>query len=497
MAITLNEIPPVFAYSGNQMHVEFTNDAAVQNSVIQFNASAGNPSQGALVKLYFDNEELEFVFNHLNLTAFFNELRQNYIIKRSFAVTLAANVITMTAHSNDDLNIHAITTSNFAPCTVSVSNAKELGINIYLAVAIWNGTAFIPSSFDKSHKIQRDGKAYFNISEAFVFSDMNIPNTALTGFYPFKSEVLKYRIEYAENDNNATGLVHLTSDLFAINGKLNSDSDYLGNSIHNNIFLTASQRKAFNKDDEPRFLSFLAFADYTAIELKINAIDFEHNEYFFVKNIPNLSKGELVHIPISYRSLGLANESQAPFQKYEVFIQYNVGANEYTTETFIVECNRQVSLNYETFLFLNSRGGIDTISFEGETEETATFSSLTYKKDADVIETKSEQHRIEYRYKQYSGYYDDFKSFQYIEELLNSEEVFWLKNGELKRIIIERDTFEKGSKNDSIWQMEFEFMLNKTAVASEIAFAPTTFGNDVVIIPPTTIDPDTIQYLTE
>jgi len=497
MAITLTTLPAVFQYAGNPIDVEFTNDTSVANSIITFNATGGVPSSGAVITLYFDNEVVAFTYNYLNFTAFYNDLRQNYIIKRYFSLSLASNVITMTAYTNDDLNIDVVTDSNFTPCTKTVTNATGLGIDVYLGVAIHDGTTYKPTSFDKSHKVQKDGKAYFNIAEAFGFSKLDIPSNALLAFNVFDGETKKYRLEYAEHENSTTGLIYLSSDLFAINGAFNDD--YLGNDIHNNIFLTASPRTIFTKDNEPRFLSFLAFTDYEDIEMQINAIDFEGDEYSYVKYINDLSAGDLIHIPICYEALGLDSESEAPFYMYELHIQYNVGATQYQTETFTIECNRQVSLNYSTFLFLNSRGGIDTISFEGETEETTVFSALEYQqtKTTGLNESKSEQHRIAYRFKQYSGYYDDWEMFQYIEELLNSKEVFWYKDGELKRVIIENSDFDRGSIHDDIYSVEFDFRLGSDDVAADLDFAPTTSGASVVITPPSTIEPDDVETNVE
>lgn len=490
MAITITKTPAAFSYAFNPIEVEFSNGLTVANSSIVIDATAGLPTWGTSIDFYVNSELISFVYIYTTFNDFYNDLNQNFILKQYFIITKVGNVITLTAYDNDDLNINVITSPAFAPTTVTVTNATDLEKSVFLAVVIWNGTIYVPSSFDKSHKFLKDGKAYFNIAEAFAFQELEIPENALTAFVPFLTVTLNYKLQYGSETEG----VSITSELFAINGQFNAD--YLGNEIDSNVFLTASPRTIFSKDDEPRFLSFIALDDCIDIELIINAIDADDNTVQIVKTIADLQKGELVNIPISYFALDLDAHANAPFVEYNLQLHYETQSTQFTTEVFTIECNRQVDLNYSTFLFLNSRGGIDTISFTGETEETTTFTGLSYQKTNPTgsNQNKSEQHKIRYTFKQYSGFFDDWQQFNYIEELLNSKEVFWLKDTELKRIVIERSDFKKGSQNDDIYSAEFEFVLDTDAIAADLSNAPTSAGTAVTLPPVTITYPISIDY---
>ena len=470
MAITISDLANL-AFNGNPISVVFTSDSVAENTTIEFGNQYSTPSNSSVIKIFFDKESIEIVYLFTTWNDFFLYLSQHFIIKRYFAVSSAGDKITLTSFKKESLNALVIVDSDFSPATVVVSEGGIDKISVLLGVNIWNGTAFLPSNFDKSHTVQLDSKAYFNIAEAFVFAAMEINEAALISFAPFFGNSIAYQLEYAER--TADGLASATTtsnDFFVINGRFNQA--YLGTAIVSENFLTASERHLFNKDNEPRFLSLIASDDFTSVVLKIKAYDFSDSDFDIEKTLVNIDKGQILNIPIGYNILGLNASANGPFYKYEVLVEYVADSETLETETFYIDCNRQTDLNYETFLFLNSRGGIDTLSFTGESEQTTAFDSLQYNrsKTSGLNEMRTEQHRIQSSAKQYSGFYDDIRAFNYIEELLNSEAVWKWENGQLKKIVIENTSFEKGSVHEGVFDMDFEYSFAVDAVASDIDY---------------------------
>ena len=471
MALTISDIAE-FNYNGNPILVNFESDQTAANSVFQFSNPYGIPTIGSVIKLYFDNEEVIITYNFATFTDFYNYLNQHFVIKRYFSVVQAGVNITLTSFNKESLNLSAVTDADFTPAVLTITEGGIAAVDVLLGVNIWDGTDFIPSNFDKAHKVQLDSFAYFNIAEAFVFDAIDIPHDALTGFNPFVMDTIKYELEFAERTVSALSQVTKTNiDLFSINGKVNQN--YIGSAITSKYLLTAARRSAFNKDDEPRFASFLVTEDFTNVKLKITAYDFNDVTYLIEKTLDNCTKGDIVNIPISYNSLGLNASEDGPFHKYKVFVEYDLTDTTYQTETFSVECNRHLDLNYATFLYLNSRGGIDTVSFIGETEETTSFERLEYQRQTTtgLKEVRTEQHRIQQSFKQFTGFYDDWREWNTIEEFYNSEEIFWWKDGQLKKVIINTSNFDKESKTDDLFESDFEFLLSTDDVSPNLNFA--------------------------
>ena len=455
MAITVQTYPDTFRYAGNDIPVVLDVGQVADTASVVISATSGAPPAGAIITFFFDTEELEFNYNYTSFVDFFTALNSSYLLRRYFDVSYSNNVITLTSFTTDDLNLQVLT-SSFAPAVVTVQQGGTPDIRCLLGIDIYDGTRYVPTDFDKSHRIASDGRASYNIASAFIFQKLDLDHQADS----FLTKAIKYRLRYAQQG----GEVFLsTNDLFVVQGAF--DKYYIGSSIAPGNYLTASPRFLRSRDDEPRFLSVIATADYTQCKLTIRATDFQNTTHTYIRNLQDLLKGEILNFTVSHQGLGLESESEAPFYKYSVQFDYYIGADAYSTETITIECDRSVVHNYATFLFLNSRGGIDTISFIGDTEYSTEFSGLQVQKDAahNLATTETAQHALQYTYKQYSGYFDDYDYFCYIEELLNAEEVWWLKDGTAQPIVINRDIKEKGSPLSDLWQLDFEFMLAKNA----------------------------------
>lgn len=492
MAVTIVEHPQTFAYADNSIPVIFDVGQTAAVSAILCDASQGTPSQGATIKFYFDDEVVEFTYNYSTFQDFYNDVASNYIIRTYFNAVFNTNQFTLTAYENDDLGIVVDVSANFTPCSVTITQGGMDEIRVLLGIDIWNGLIFKPTKFDKSHKVASDGKASFNLAPAFPFPDFAFGTDAFNGFYPFITEAIKYRLRYAEQLPTGTGQIHFTSSpLYALNGGFSEY--YRGSMIHPDNFLTASPRYIISRDDEPRFLSVLATADINNCEIRVIAYDFTDTAHVINKPVSNMTAGQLQHIPVSYFALDLASHANAPFYKYTLEFISVYASNGQTSEMMTIECDRSVVHNYATFLFTNSRGGIDTIAFLGDTEETTDFSKLALQRTTGegLYELRSQQHRLAYSFKQYTGYYDDYDRFCYLEELFNAAQVWIWRDGEAVPIEITSNDFEKGNPLDTVWSAEFEFTLKHNDVAADLKFATKVTAvttPPIVITPPPTVD---------
>lgn len=487
MAISIQSSPAKFAYAGNPINFVLSIGTAASAGTIVFDATAGEPTWGSDIKVYVNQEEVVFSYEYSDFQNFYNDISSNYIIHKYFGVAYATDVITLTSHTSENLSLSVVTDAFFAPCTVAVTEGGMTEENILLGVDVWNGTAYIPTNFDKQHRAAPDGTAAFNISGAFVFEDVAIPSTAFTGLNTFEISAKKYRLRYAQlNSSGLQQMFFTNNDLYAVNGAF--AKNYLSSDLHHENYLTASPRYIRNADTEPRFLAVLAIGDYTGCVLQVTAHDMDATTHIITKNMPDISEGQILYIPVWYVRLGLDLDANAPFYKYDLQFQFTYDSIQYSTETFTIECNRTVYHNYHTYLYVNSRGGIDTVSFTGDVEEVAMIKALEYQRESgtQLTESKKEQQQIHYAYKQYTGHYDDFKKFGYIEELLMASQVWWYHDSELIEIVIQSDDFEKGPINEVIQNDSFEFVLVNNDVVADVRYAAIKTGT-----PKPTITTDT------
>jgi hypothetical protein len=460
-----------FAYANNDINVVFETGAAAVNGSIVINRTNGTPQQGATIGFFFEDEEVNFIYTYASFLDFYNDVSSNYILSSYFKATYNNNSFTLTAYAAENLGIEIKTSANFAPCMVTVTEGGAAEVRVLLGVDIWKGFIYKPTKFDKSHKADSFGLCSFNIAPAFDFEDFTFIGADFIGFHPRITKALKYRLRYAEQTATGTSQTYTASQLFALNGGFSSS--YLGSAIDSNNYLTASPRYMISRDDEPRFLTVLATSNINNCEIRIIAYDFNNADHTIQKVLNAMEMGDLQLIPISYKALNLGTHASAPFYKYTLEFTAVTGSEGIGSEVFTIECDRAVHHNYSTFLFLNSRGGIDTISFVGATEAKTDFSKLQLQRTTGegLHEKMSDQHRLEYSYKQYTGYYDDYDLYCYLEEFLQAKQVWWLQNGAPTQIEITPRELEKGDLKDTLWSAEFEFYLLNNDIAADLKFA--------------------------
>lgn len=467
MATTLNKQPALLSFIGNPMMAQFTSGYAAQNGVVQIDCTGGLPSSSETFTIVTDVETIIFkTGTYAAVADFVTAIEADYRIQNLFTVSEASSVISLTTREKVDLNLSASELMTNATISVTTLGGRSTTNFCLCAVDVYDGSNYVPSGFDKELEFDEDGNADFDIRTAFDLEYDTI--NSLAAFTPFQSSngLAQYKIRFSERtEANYAAFEVNNNPLFAILGKWSND--FIGTEINNQQWQTIQARSQTISESQPMFLTFAADLTPTAASLKIDAYEADGTKTTISKTITVPNKGEVWHYPVGYNQLSLETEANAPFSYYDVYLHHDSTE----TEKMRFPVDRETRANEAIFIFWNSRGGVDSVRLFGETEFVTEHLGDTIEREQSdgTLKTELTNARLMYRYKQYSGFFDDFDRFNNLDELLNSEKVFWYKNGTLKEVVIvARPNIEKGSDFKNLWELEFEFMSAFDANAPEV-----------------------------
>lgn len=462
MALTNTTAPPAIAFAGHPLTVAFSSSATASAGVITIDTSGGMIQSGESILIYTSFETIRFTASSTpaNTNGLADLLEADYAIVQLFTVAvMSGTVVTLT--TRQPLNYALAVDASGATCAASVTNAGGRSTQDFalLSVLINDGTAYIPSGFDKQVTIAADGTATFNIQDAFDFQFDGI--SSLTGFTPWRSinTAKQYKVIHTQRTGSTIEPFGELSPRVALYGRW--ANNFLGSTIDGSQFQTLAPRLRSVPRSLPLYLLWVNVETLDSAELVISATAADGSGSLITKAITLPSQYQAWNYPVGYDQLALGDDAGAPFVRWDVRLKYVVGGitNYSETMTFVVD-----DAIYETetvLLAYNSRGGVDTFHLTGDLEETTEHSRRErsrYEADGRTL-AEAFDHRVATKYTVHTGYFEDKAAFDHLDELLNSERVYWLKDGALVEIFIEQTEMEKGSTTASLFSATIDFRL--------------------------------------
>lgn len=430
---------------------------AAQNLAIEINFNVGFGSDGDALTINFDDESVIFTAkdNPTGVNEFLSDsstsankigeahevITSNWLINKHFQTFLTGNVIYLFSREKKDHN-----------ASVEGANIQILwtgGMNHDIAfgcgVEVYNGSDFIPTNYDKLFPVDGTGTSHFNIKDAFDLG-FDIPSNATIS--KAENGAKTYRVAYYRKMNGIAEALQRTGNLLVINGASEHD-DF--NWFGLPKYLTTFGSKQVTRKETPQWISIANTIAYSNVVMEVSYTKIDGAIHSFQVYLGDLDLG-LYHIQVGHDQLNLS--SHGDIKSYDVRILY--GGNNSDFRTYTID-NREYN-NIQTFVFHNSKGGIDTLICTGETEFKTEFTNQEAEREVEgfnIIQKYNAE--IGYQYKQYSGYLRSRKEQQYFDELLLSEKVWWLVGDELTEIFITSKANQKASTNDDLFSTDFEF----------------------------------------
>nr|WP_294897862.1 hypothetical protein [uncultured Pedobacter sp.] len=217
-------------------------------------------------------------------------------------------------------------------------------------------------------------------------------------------------------------------------------SEFLGTN-----FLTWQPQQKFVKYTDPEWLSYYATLES---ELKLKAYYQAENETITLATLP---AGELSTVNVNYGNITSLLNAQPLY--FDVWIEV-AGVIKSFVQRYVLSAEEFEA--DDVFVFANSLGGIDTIRFFGEKQETNDYKFDSALFDEDTLDYDIEINQV---FSKNSGYFRSQRNRVWSLEFFKSLQKYFIRSGALSRIVVTKPKLE--SVSDELAGYTFDFALSR------------------------------------
>jgi hypothetical protein len=277
------------------------------------------------------------------------------------------------------------------------------------------------------------------------------------------------QIQYLENPD----FIHQFAILAGYSFKGFPQNTFLENYIDattDRKFLTNLPREREIAPDAQQFLYY-----YKGKQGNLGSLQLRYNIFYTdgnsaagtIKTKSSLQQAVYI-FPAGMAQLGLQDlDPTKEIDYYELYVQHSI-LNQ-TSEYVKFYINRNYFSYSNEFIYLNSFGGFDTIWCTGELEELTEGNAIEYERGL-PHDYSANQHafnaaEVWYQevYQCYTGVRSDLDyTRQHLKEFLNSECVFWIKDGQFIPVVISDRKIDGFTELDNVKSMSFRFYVAHT-----------------------------------